>query len=202
MGYELTGRFLEACDCSVPCPCWFEQDPDDGECTGLIAWQIERGTINGAAVDGLLVASLSQHGGHREHPDHARLALALDDRADDRQLIALRQAFSGELGGPLADLAGLSPEPDLVEPAPISLTTDGRGTVLRVGVRVRVESELLTGAAGRPITIGDGTMANLLAPIGESGKASRFELELPGRAPISAFARSTTSGQFRYRHEV
>ncbi len=67
---------------------------------------------------------------------------------------------------------------------------------------MRIDSELLVGAGGRTITINDGVMANLLGPIGESGKASRFELELPGRDPISAFARSTTSGQFRYRHEV
>ncbi|MDO8185477.1 DUF1326 domain-containing protein [Conexibacter sp. JD483] len=202
MGYELTGRFFEACDCAVPCPCWFEQNPEDDECTGLIAWQIERGTINGFDVAGRTVVSLSHHGGHRNSPEHVHLALVLDDETADGQVGPLSEAFSGQLGGPLGELAALFPSPTLLERAPISFTRDGRSTRLQVGPRVLIESRLLVGAAERPITIGDGVMSNLLGPIGESGKASRFELELPGREPISGFARSTTSGQFRYRHEA
>jgi hypothetical protein len=203
MGYELRGRFFEACDCSVPCPCWFEQEPDDDECTGLIAWQIERGTINGFDVAGLTVVSLSQHGGHRERPQHLHMALVIDERADDGQFQALSDAFTGQLGGPLGDLARMEEEgPQLIERAPVSYTTDGRATQLRVGPRVLIESELLVGANGRTITINDGVLANLLGPIGESGRARTFELELPATPKIDATARSTTSGRFGYAHEV
>jgi hypothetical protein len=202
MPYELRGRFLEACDCSVPCPCWFEQDPDDDECTGLIAWQIEQGTINGFDVSGRTVVSLSQHGGHRAHPDHMNVSLVVDDEADEGQFIALKEAFAGELGGPLAELARMSPDPDgVVERAPVTFATDGHELRLRVGPRVDIQARLLTGARDRPITIGDGALSNLLGDPGEAGKASRFHLELPGRDPIEATARSTTSGRFRYRHE-
>jgi hypothetical protein len=201
MPYEMRGRFFEACDCSVPCPCWFEQDPDEDECTGLIAWQIERGDINGFDVSGLTVVSLSQHGGHRQSPEHVRVALVVDERADEGQYIAMQEAFTGKLGGPLAELGTLYPEPDLIERAPLSFTTDGRSTRLRVGPRVDIESRLLTGSTDRVVTIGDGVLSTLLSPTGEAGKASRFHLELPGRDPIEATARSTTSGRFRYRHE-
>jgi hypothetical protein len=201
MPYELRGRFLEACDCSVPCPCWFEQDPDDDECTGLVAWQVEQGSINGFDVSGLAAVSLSQHRGHRERPEHLRTALVVDSSADEAQFIAMGEAFSGKLGGPLGELSSLRPEADLVERAQLSFATDGSMTQLRVGPRVSVETRLLTGANGRVITISDGTLSSLLGDPGEAGKASHFHLELPGGAAIDATARSTTSGRFRYRHE-
>src|SRR5918995_1232116 len=63
MTYRMNGRFLEACDCYVPCPCWFDNDPNEDECTGVVAWQIENGEIEGVDVTGLSVISVSQHGG-------------------------------------------------------------------------------------------------------------------------------------------
>jgi hypothetical protein len=61
----MSGRFFEACDCYVPCPCWFDQGPDEDERTGVVAWQIENGEIDGVDVTGLSVVSVSQHDGHR-----------------------------------------------------------------------------------------------------------------------------------------
>ncbi len=81
-----------------------------------------------------------------------------------------------------------------------SPSTDGRTTRLTVGPRVTIESELLVGATGRVITINDGVMARLLSPSGESGRARRFELELPSIARRTT-DRSTTSGRFDYVHE-
>ncbi|HZV73699.1 MAG TPA: DUF1326 domain-containing protein [Conexibacter sp.] len=201
MGYELRGRFFEACDCSVPCPCWFEQSPDDDECTGLIAWHVERGTINGFDVSGLTAVSMSQHRGHRAAPQHLHMALVIDERADDGQFVAMTEAFSGELGGPLGELARMVDGAQLVERAPVSFTTDGHSTQLRVGPRVLVESQLLVGSTGRVITINDGVLASLLDAGGESGKAARFQLQLPHVDAIDATERSTTSGRFDYRFE-
>jgi hypothetical protein len=201
MPYELRGRFLEACDCSVPCPCWFQQDPDEDECTGLIAWQVEEGTINGFDVSGLAIVSLSQHGGHRDHPEHAEVALVIDPAADDSQFIAMKEAFSGRLGGPLAEMGGIVAAPEVVERAPLSYTTDGITTHLTVGPRVDIETQLLAGANGGAITISNGVLSPLLGDPGEAGRSARFHLELPGRDPIEATARSTTSGRFHYRHE-
>ncbi|WP_396415809.1 DUF1326 domain-containing protein [Kocuria sp.] len=38
MDYTLTGEFLEACDCTVICPCWVDDDPTEGHCTGFVLW--------------------------------------------------------------------------------------------------------------------------------------------------------------------
>ena len=201
MPYRMRGRFLEACDCSVPCPCWFEEEPDEDECTGLIAWQIEEGDIDGVDVSGLTAVSVSQHGGHRAHAHKMAVALFLDGRAEEAQQAALRQAFSGGLGGPLGELAEMTSELLAVEPADIRITSDGATTRLHVEPAITTESTLLTGATERVITVGDGVMATLLGTPGEVGKTSVFRLELPAHdIQLSLSDRSATSGRFSYAH--
>lgn len=202
MPYEMRGRFLEACDCSVPCPCWFEQDPEDDECRGLIAWVIERGEIDGVDVSGRTTVSVSSHGGHRTEQDHhMRVALFVDEDASDEQRDALERAFTGKLGGPLGELAGYIASVEGVESAEIAFRTDGARTELVVGRKVRTESKLLTGSTDRVITIADGVMSSLLAPVGEVGRSSRFRMNLPGTDDdVDAEGRSATTGRFSYRH--
>ena len=68
MEYTLAGQFLEACDCTVICPCWVDDDPVGGHCTGFIAWQIDEGdtaVVNGIPVGGCTVVSVATHGGNR-----------------------------------------------------------------------------------------------------------------------------------------
>src|SRR6266496_4345320 len=98
MAYEIEGRLLEVCTCNVLCPCWVGEDPDFKTCDTVIAWGIEKGTITGVAVDG---------------------------RATDGQQVVLLQLFTGQLGGAVADLAGLIGEVVAVERAPITFTVPG-----------------------------------------------------------------------------
>ena len=56
--YELEGRLLEVCDCQVLCPCWIGEDPDGGTCDALVAWVIDKGTIEGVDVSGHTLAEL------------------------------------------------------------------------------------------------------------------------------------------------
>ena len=61
----------------------------------------------------------------------------IDEKATDEQFAAILDAYRGNLGGPLADLAGLIGEVVAVERAPIvHEIRDGRGT-LRSAMRVR-----------------------------------------------------------------
>lgn len=83
----MRGGFLKACDCFVPCPCWFQQEPSEDECTGLMAWQIEQGEIESVDVSGLSVVSVSHHGG-QAHGAVASRGLSAEyasDRADRRR---------------------------------------------------------------------------------------------------------------------
>lgn len=59
MVYQLEGRILEVCDCNVLCPCWIGEDPDGGTCDAVVAWQIDKGTIEGVDVSGLTIAAIA-----------------------------------------------------------------------------------------------------------------------------------------------
>jgi hypothetical protein len=201
MPYRMRGRFLEACDCYVPCPCWFDSDPNDGECTGIVAWQIENGEIDGVDVTGLSVVSVSQHAGHRGLAHQMRVVLLVDAKADDEQREDLSRAFSGRLGGPLGELARSTGDLSAVETARIEYVDDNGKARLDVPKRVVVRSKILRGSTREPIRISDGLLATLLGTPGSAGKSSRYRLTVEaGAIEIDAQNRSTTSGRFAYAH--
>lgn len=43
----LSGQFIETCDCKSLCPCWADDYPDEDHCTGLFAWQVQSGRLEG-----------------------------------------------------------------------------------------------------------------------------------------------------------
>ena len=201
MSYRMKGRFFEACDCFVPCPCWFDSAPTEDECSGVIAWQIENGEIDGVDVTGLSVVSASQHGGHRERPHRMRVVLVLDSNADKEQRAVLGQAFSGKLGGPLGELSHVSGHVAGVQVGNISFVADNDKTRLDIGKMVAVRTKMLRGSTKHPITIGDGVMATLLGTPGVVGKSSRYRLSIDSAGiDINVEGRSTTSGRFSYSH--
>jgi hypothetical protein len=204
MSYEMRGQFLEACDCSVPCPCWFVEQPDEDECTGVVAWQIEQGTIEGIDVSGLGVASVSQHEGSRGATgSHAkmRVALFVDERATQGQAEAMALAFSGGLGGPLGELAEMTSRTPDIERAPIAFVSDGAHTRLEIGSGVHAAMTPVVGATGRITTIADSIMANLLGSLGEVGRTATLTLNLPRHGlELAVQDRSATRGRFAYVH--
>ncbi len=56
MSYQLEGRLLEVCDCNVLCPCWVGEDPDNGTCDAVVAYHIDKGTVDGMDVSGRTLA--------------------------------------------------------------------------------------------------------------------------------------------------
>src|ERR671910_876624 len=102
-GYQLEGSLLEACSCSVLCPCWIGEDPDHGTCDSFNAYHFERGTIGGVDVTGLSAVTVNLIPGNVLTPGSWTQVLLIDERASDEQLDAIREAFQGRRGGPLAD---------------------------------------------------------------------------------------------------
>lgn len=206
MPYTMRGQFLEVCDCSVPCPCWFGGDADEAECTGIIAWQIEQGTIDGVDVAGLTAVSVSQHPGSRGAPGahpQMRVALLVDDRATDAQAASIAQAFTGQLGGPLGELAEMIHTLPEVERGAIEFRSDGGTTTLSVATHRRARTVAtdmtpIIGATGRITTVADSVMANLLG-LGEVGTASGLTIDLPVHGlDRNVDSCSATRGRFSY----
>jgi hypothetical protein len=117
---------MENCSCDVLCPCITSSmaGPADTErCLVPLAMHIDKGEKGGVSLDGLnavLVVDAPQvmaEGGWR-------VAVCLDERADEEQQAALGQILSGELAGPPAMLAGPVGEQLGVRAVPITYTSE------------------------------------------------------------------------------
>jgi hypothetical protein len=203
MSYRMQGIFLEACDCQVSCPCWLDENPDEQVCTGLIAWYVDKGTIDEVDVSNLTVVSVSRHEGNRHDGGH-EVVLIIEESASDGQAKVLEDAFSGRLGGPLEELKELSAPDSIVRRAPIKYTHDGKTTTLSVGENgdmSNVEMFPLVGALGRVTTLADSALARVLGTPAEVGKSTRFHISV-NRAPLETDVenRSASRGRFSYSH--
>jgi hypothetical protein len=151
-GYQLEGTLLEVCSCDVLCPCWIGEDPDGGTCDSFLAYNLDKGTIRGVDVSGLTLVSVVNIPGNVLQGNLRQLML-IDDRATEEQADAMLDAFSGKLGGPLADLAALVGEVVAVERAPISHEiVDGAGT-LTVGDKIECKTHAFKGPDGSTTTL-------------------------------------------------
>ena len=135
MGYCLEGSLLEVCNCNVLCPCWVGEDPDNGICEAVIAYNFETGQIDGIDVSGLTIAFTTFIPGNALEGNW-KVCLFVDDSANEQQERVLLSAIKGEMGGPLADMAQLVGEVVAEKLAPIVFqVVEGRG-MLRIGETV------------------------------------------------------------------
>jgi hypothetical protein len=127
--YHLEGQMLEVCDCRVLCPCWIGEDPDNGTCESMLAYQIDKGTIDGMDVSGHTVAVVAHIPGNALKGDY-RAAIYVDDRTSPEQEKALLDVYTGKQGGPAVELSSMFGEVVSVRRVPITYAVDqGRGTL-------------------------------------------------------------------------
>lgn len=178
-GYQLEGTLLEACDCDVLCPCWIGEDPDGGTCQSVVAYHLDRGMVGGVDVSGLTVANVVFIPGN-VLAGQWKQVMYVDDAASDEQHQALVDLFSGALGGPLADLAGLVGERLAIIRAPISHeVVEGKGT-LRVGDDTVVATMApYQGADGSITTLQNSIFSTVPGSPAWVGKADRFAVDIP-----------------------
>ena len=178
-GYDLEGSLLEACSCGVLCPCWIGEDPDHGDCDAFNAYHFDRGTIDGVDVSGLSFVRVVHIPGNVLVPGSWRTVDFVDERATDEQREAILAAYTGRLGGPLADLAGLIGETLEVRRAPIvHEVRDGRGT-LRVADAVDAEMHPYTGPDGSVTTLRDSLFSTVPGSPAYVAIADRHEVRVP-----------------------
>ncbi len=196
--YVLEGTLLEACSCGGPCPCWIGDDPDGGKCDAFNAYHITRGQIRGIDVSGLNFAQAVQIPGN-VLAGNWRAVVYIDDKASPGQRQAIVDAWTGKLGGPLADLAGLIGERVAIVSAPITHeVVDGKGT-LRVGTAIEAEMVNYTDAAGRSTTIHDTIFSTIPGSPAYVGKASVHRVSLPEYGMAWEFSgRNAIQGDFHF----
>jgi hypothetical protein len=109
MSWSLAGEYFEVCSCDILCPCITSSmlgPADNDRCRVPLICHVERGEKDGVRLDGLSFVlvidspAVMADGGWR-------VALYLDERADEAQRAALGDILSGQAGGPPEALGGL-----------------------------------------------------------------------------------------------
>jgi hypothetical protein len=101
--WQLTGTYLESCNCEAICPCRTIGGHKGGRstygiCLGALSWAIESGDVNGIDLAGLGVV-LALRYDDDEPGSPWSFFLYVDERGDERQRKALEDVFLGRLGG-------------------------------------------------------------------------------------------------------
>jgi hypothetical protein len=200
MAYDIAGRLLEVCTCNVLCPCWVGEDPDYTTCDTTIAWGIESGTIDGVIVDGLTLAVSAHIPKNILTPKSWTAVVFVDERATPDQEGALLRLFTGQLGGPVADLAGLIGEVVAVERTPISFTVDGGKGNLRIGTLVEAEMAPVVGATGNPTTLAETAFSTIPGSPVYAAKASKYTRDgsSHGIPSVDLEGHNALQGHFRF----
>jgi hypothetical protein len=197
MTYLLEGKLLEACSCGGPCPCWVGDDPDGGSCDSMLAYHYDRGRINGIDVSDLTLAFVVHIPGN-VLAGNWKVAAYVDSKATQEQKQAILAAHTGQLGGPLADLAQLVGEVVGVYDTPIQFNlAEGKGTI-RIGEVAYAEMQPYTDSQGRPTKLVDTVFSTIPGSPAYVGKASTLKADLPQHGMSWEFSgRNAILGEFR-----
>src|SRR5215217_2503561 len=203
MVYQLEGRILEVCTCQILCPCWVGENPDFGTCDSVIAWHVDRGTIDGLDVSGRIIALINHIPGN-VLAGNWTVVFFVDDGATPEQQEALVSVWTGKKGGPVADLAGLFGEVKAVQRVPITFLVEGGKGTLRIGGGMTpiAEAELLPfqGATGTTTTLLDTVFSTIPGSPAYVGKATSYRRNSSqlGFKDIDLSGHNAIQGSFRF----
>jgi hypothetical protein len=113
-------------------PCWIGEDPDYGTCDTIVAWHVDKGTVNGVDVSGRTIAMIAHVPGNILEGNWTA-AVYLDESISPQQEQAILGVYTGQLGGPVAELAKLVGKVVSVEKVPIEFKVQGGKGTLKVG---------------------------------------------------------------------
>ena len=203
VSWRLAGTAMEACNCTVTCPCNFGSDPSVIPCTVVFAWHFTDGQYGDTPLQDLnLIAYVQMPGNAFE--GNWTMGVYLDERADAKQTEALGTIFSGQAGGWPAVVSALIARP--LPPKQVPITFEMADDNVRVSVPDLLE--VATERVPNPLPGGaplDLKVGNLVVPFytGTTGIADvRRSTTLKLSDPNLSFespGRSSLIGTFEYR---
>ena len=164
LNWRLEGDYFDGCNCKSICPCVFALDPTEGHCMGVAPWHIEKGYFTAGAKNGSnrddgnknnnsidlahLNIIMSVHApGHMFKGPKWKVALYLDEKADNDQTDALTKIFTGQAGGDFfAEIIPLIGEILGIKSVPIEFIIEGKKRrKIKIPYIVEMEIEGLAG---------------------------------------------------------
>lgn len=199
MPYNLEGDLLEVCDCKVLCPCWIGEDADNGTCDAIVGYRIAKGAIDGTDVSGLSLV-IAGHIPGNILQGNWKVAIYIDERASKQQEEALLKVWTGQAGGPVADLAKLVGEVVAVQRAPITFhVKEGQGT-LKVGSAVEAEMSPYKGPGDQVTTLNNSVFSTIPGSPAYVSKASKYKRNTKalGLRDMDLQGNNAIQGTFRF----
>lgn len=155
MPWQISGQYMETCNCKLLCPCVTSNlaaTPTEGDCKAALGMRIDKGDKDGVSLDGLQFMVVLQSKGPMG-AGNMTVGLIIDSDASDAQVEAVTAIASGAAGGPMGMMAPLVGNFAGVERAKVSVTQDGSRWYARAGHFIDQSCEALMNMDGRTMAI-------------------------------------------------
>lgn len=197
--WHIEGAFTEACNCSAPCQCLYNEAPDDDECTGALFWHIEEGGYEGVDLSDLTVGVLLYDEGILFEGGWD-VVLLIDEQAGESQAAALTDIFTGQAGGVMGAVAELVTDVKDVVAVPITYSEANGHVSVTAGDIVSVESEVVEGFGEVP---GEVSPHPLTAPsmAATTGKSTTATVSFDDEFSWDVSGNNAFFGEFEYGSE-
>ena len=181
MTWQISGQYMETCNCTLLCPCITSNlaaTPSEGDCKAALAMHIEKGSKDGVSLDGINFILMLKSAGPMG-AGNMTVGLIVDSAASDEQVHAVGAIASGAAGGPMAMLAPLVGKMAGVERRDVRIQNKGTTWSASAGELLDEACEGLPNMATPPEVM---ALDNVSHPVN-----SRLALAKATRSKMSAF---------------
>jgi hypothetical protein len=108
MAYRIAGTYVASCNCAPICPCPVDSTPTgpNGECRGLLIFDVRNGSLDDTDLGGVSFA-LFNHFPSNLSAGGWTVGIVVGEEASDEQAQAVERIISGEEGGPFGEFKPL-----------------------------------------------------------------------------------------------
>jgi hypothetical protein len=154
----------------------FFSPPTDGSCTVMLGWHIDEGEFDGTKLNCLNAVLLAHSPGNMKDGNW-KVALYVDERANETQNMALMGIFSGQAGGHIANLGPLIGEVLGARSAAIRLETSAGNFSFSVDGLGSDEALAMEGQGGGAVTVAGHPLDISPGETAVVGRVSKLEID-------------------------
>lgn len=149
MAWEISGQYVETCNCDFVCPCPLTglTETTHGTCIFAMAYRVDKGQFDGVSLDGTKFIVVGRTPGNMAEGNW-EVGVIVDEAASSEQKEAIAAITSGTRGGPVANLAPLIGKVLGMEARPIEISGEDGHWLARVPGMIDQELEGARGLGG------------------------------------------------------